>query len=67
MATKIKITKTDDKNFNVNFSEPVKGPNDTPNGGEIPVQWLHGMLDYHQRYSDPKKGLSTAHRKIAPW
>ena len=67
MATKLKITKTDDNNFNINFSDPVNGPGDIKHGANVPVEWMQSVLDYYQRNADPQKGLSAAHRKVLPW
>jgi hypothetical protein len=67
VASKLTITKKDNNNFNINFSDPVNGPGDAKPGGDVPVQWMQAVLDYYQRNADPQKGLSAAHRKVLPW
>ncbi|HEY7616410.1 MAG TPA: hypothetical protein VH744_06375 [Terriglobales bacterium] len=65
MAEHVKVTKTDDKNFNVSFQTPVKGPGGAKAGAEVPVEWLRAALDYYIANRSKSGAVRTKAKKIA--
>jgi hypothetical protein len=69
MSAKIRITKTDSNNFNVHFSDSIKGPQNLAAASEVPVEWMQSVLEYYIKNADKNEGLSGQHLKdaIAAW
>ncbi len=52
MGASIKVTKVDDNNFNVEFSQKIPGPSGVAAGDPIPLEWMHGVLDYYATHQN---------------
>ncbi len=52
MNAKITITKVDDNNFNVNFSQAMTGPGNVNPGDEVPLEWMRAVLDYYVNHGE---------------
>ena len=58
MGASITVTKVDNNNFNVEFSQEIVGPSGVPTGDPIPLEWMRAVLDYYATHQDAKGVVS---------